>query len=190
MDRIKAAEGNVKKQKARWQAKSMTIMAMMTTLLSVSSYIAIPLPFTTASITAQTMVVNLIGIILGPIETAIVFVTWILLGLAGVPVFAGGSAGMAKIAGPSGGYIFGFLAAAVLISLFCRKVKDLRKVTVFLILIGIPTIYLFGSVWMKMMTGMPWPAVFVQSILPFIPLDIVKCFAAAALAKALRAALR
>lgn len=180
----------VKKTRSRWTAKNMTMTALMTALLSVSSYIVIPLPFTAASITAQTMVVNLIGMILGPVETAAVFAVWILLGLAGAPVFSGGASGPAKLFGPTGGYIFGFMAAAVLISLFSRKVKDLRKTTVFLIAVGIPVIYLFGAGWMKLVTVQPWPAVVVQSVLPFIPLDIVKCFAAAALAKALRAALR
>lgn len=180
----------VKQTKSRWTTKAMTVTALMTALLSASSYIAIPLPFTAASITAQTIIVNLVGLILGPIETATVFIVWILLGLVGVPVFSGGTSGPAKIMGPTGGYLFGFLVVAVIISLFSQKVKDLRKAVVFLIVVGIPVIYLFGAVWMKSVTGQPWSAVIAQSILPFIPLDIVKCFMAVGLAKVLRVALQ
>ena len=54
------------------------------------------------------------------------------------------------------------------------------------IVVGIPVIYAFGAGWMKHVTGQPWGAVIVQSIIPFIPLDIVKCVAAVALGKALK----
>ena len=161
-----------------WSAKRLTLLAMMLALISVSSYIAIPLPFSDAKITAQTMIVNLIGLL--------IMASWLLLGLCGVPVFSGGSAGPGKLLGPSGGYYIGFLVVAFLISLFCRKWKNVAFQTAFLIVVGIPVIYAFGAGWMKHVTGQPWGAVIVQSIIPFIPLDIVKCVAAVALGKALK----
>ena len=151
-----------------WSAKRLTLLAMMLALISVSSYIAIPLPFSDAKITAQTMIVNLIGLLIAPQDTILVMASWLLLGLCGVPVFSGGSAGPGKLLGPSGGYYIGFLVVA------------------FLIVVGIPVIYAFGAGWMKHVTGQPWGAVIVQSIIPFIPLDIVKCVAAVALGKALK----
>ena len=161
-----------------WSAKRLTLLAMMLALISVSSYIAIPLPFSDAKITAQTMIVNLIGLLIAPQDTILVMASWLLLGLCGVPVFSGGSAGPGKLLGPSGGYYIGFLVVAFLISLFCRKWKN--------VVVGIPVIYAFGAGWMKHVTGQPWGAVIVQSIIPFIPLDIVKCVAAVALGKALK----
>ena len=108
-----------------WSAKRLTLLAMMLALISVSSYIAIPLPFSDAKITAQTMIVNLIGLLIAPQDTILVMASWLLLGLCGVPVFSGGSAGPGKLLGPSGGYYIGFLVVAFLISLFCRKWKKL-----------------------------------------------------------------
>ena len=87
-------------------------MALMTALLIVSTYIKIPLPFSTASITAQTLMVNLIGLLLSPLQTLAVMVTWILLSVVGI----GGSLG--KLLGPAGGYRYGNLVAAVLISIY------------------------------------------------------------------------
>ena len=107
-----------------WSAKRLTLLAMMLALISVSSYIAIPLPFSDAKITAQTMIVNLIGLLIAPQDTILVMASWLLLGLCGVPVFSGGSAGPGKLLGPSGGYYIGFLVVAFLISLFCRKWKN------------------------------------------------------------------
>ncbi len=183
-------KSTVKQIKKKRTTREMTVMGLMVALLSVSSYIIIPLPFSSASITAQTIVVNLIGMVLGPLEVLLVFVAWILAGFVGLPVFSGGTGGAAKLFGPTGGYIFGYLVAAVLISLFCRKVRNSRMEPLFLILAGIPIIYFFGAVWMKIVTGLPWLAIMIQAVLPFIPLDIVKCFAAAALAKALRPVIR
>ncbi len=160
-----------------WSASN-TLLAMMLALISVSSYIAIPLPFSDAKITAQTMIVDLIGLLIAPQDTILVMASWLLLGLCGVPVFSGGSAGENCL--PSGGYYIGFLVVAFLISLFCRKWKNVAFQTAFLIVVGIPVIYAFGAGWMKHVTGQPWGAVIVQSIIPFIPLDIVKCVAAVA----------
>lgn len=175
-----------RRERNRWTAGELTVMGLMAALLSASSYITIPLPFSEAGITAQTIMVNMIGMLLGPAQTAAVFAVWILLGLAGLPVFSGGLGGPAKLFGPTGGYIFGFLAAAVLISLFSQRKKGIRAETAFAAVVGIPVIYLFGVAWTRILTGLPWSALMARYVLPFIPLDIVKCLAAAALAKALR----
>ena len=66
------------------------------------------------------------------------------------------------------------------------EMENVAFQTAFLIVVGIPVIYAFGAGWMKHVTGQPWGAVIVQSIIPFIPLDIVKCVAAVALGKALK----
>ena len=177
-----SSETSAVKAHSAWSAKRITLLAMMLALISVSSYIAIPLPFSDAKITAQTMIVNLIGLLIAPQDTILVMASWLLLGLCGVPVFSGGTAGPGKLLGPSGGYYIGFLVVAFLISLFCRKWKNAAFQTAFLIVIGIPVIYAFGA----SVTGQPWGAVIVQSVIPFIPLDIVKCVAAVALGKALK----
>ena len=115
-------------------------MALMTTMLIVSTYIKIPLPFSSASITAQTLVVNLIGMLFAPLQIVAIMVSWLLLSVMGI----GGSLG--KLLGPAGGYRYGNAVAAILIALFCRKVKNLKAQTAFLIFVGIPVIYLFGAV--------------------------------------------
>jgi biotin transport system substrate-specific component len=182
------AEQNYSYAKNSPSVQRLTRMALMAALISASSYISIPLPFSGASLTAQTIMINLTGLIMAPFEAAAVIIIWILIGLTGVPVFSGGTGGPAKLFGPSGGYIWGFLVAAFLIALFCKKVGSLKLQIVFLMIVGIPVIYFFGAVWMKYITGQSWGLVLVQAVLPFIPLDIVKCFVAAGLAKIVRKA--
>ena len=74
----------------------LTKMALLTALICVSAYIVIPLPFTPASLTAQTLVVNLIALLLTPRQAAFTMVVYILLGLTGLPVFSGAMGGPRK----------------------------------------------------------------------------------------------
>ena len=149
----------------------MTKMALMVAMNCVSAYIIIPLPFSMSPIALQTLIVNLTG-----------YVVYILVGLAGVPVFTGGTAGPGKLFGPTGGYIIGFLFTAVFLAATRGEKYNFKRYALLGCVVGIPLIYLFGFVQLKLVTGMPWDKAFMTGVLPFIPLDIVKCLGAAFLA--------
>ena len=76
--------------------------------------VRIPLPFTPIPITGQTFAVLLVGVALGSRRGAASLALYLLMGLAGLPFFAGGASGMAYVLGPTGGYLVGFIAAAAL----------------------------------------------------------------------------
>lgn len=173
---------------AKFSTTQITKMALMTAFISVSSYIVIPLPFTAISITGQTLAINLAAFVLTPGETCCTMICYWLLGLAGAPVFAGGTAGPGRMFSPMGGYYIGFVVAAVLISVLKGKKYTLWKYACIGILIGIPIIDGIGCIWMKYAADMTWKAAFTASVLPFIPLDIIKCGAAAMLARPIRSA--
>lgn len=86
----------------------MTKMALMVAMNCVSAYIIIPLPFSLSPLALQTMIVNLTGYVLNAKQAFMTMLVYLLVGLAGVPVFTGGSAGPGKLFGPTGGYIIGF----------------------------------------------------------------------------------
>ena len=75
-------------------------------------------------ITGQTLVVLMIGMAFGPRLGAITILAYILAGLRGLPVFAGGGAGLPVLVGPSGGYLVGFVAAAFVIGLLAQRGMD------------------------------------------------------------------
>lgn len=160
----------------------MTKMALLIAMNCVSAYIIIPLPFSLSPIALQTMFVNLVAFLLTPKQTFIAMFTYILIGLAGIPVFTGGTAGPAKLFGPTGGYIFGFLVAGVLISMLRGSGYSFKRYCLVGVGIGVPVIYLLGALQLKLVTGMNWEAVMLTGVLPFIPLDVVKCIGAAFLA--------
>ena len=101
---------------SREQIRFMTGNAVCVALLAVSAYISFPLPFTPAMVTALTIMVNLVAFIMKPKQAGIILGIYLLLGAVGVPVFVGGTSGLGKLIGPTGGFNLGFLAAAVAMS--------------------------------------------------------------------------
>ena len=160
----------------------MTKMALMVAMNCVSAYIIIPLPFSLSPLALQTMIVNLTGYVLNAKQAFMTMLVYLLVGLAGVPVFTGGSAGPGKLFGPTGGYIIGFLFTAVFLAYFRGEKYSFKRYALLGCVIGIPLIYVCGVVQLKLITGMGWDKAIMTGALPFIPLDIVKCLAAAVIA--------
>ena len=160
----------------------MTRMALMVAMNCVSAYIIIPLPFSLSPIALQTLIVNLTGYVLNAKQAFMTMLVYLLVGLAGVPVFTGGSAGPGKLFDPTGGYIIGFLFTAVFLAYFRGEKYSFKRYALLGCVIGIPLIYVFGVVQLKLITGMGWDKAIMTGALPFIPLDIVKCLAAAVIA--------
>lgn len=160
----------------------MTKMALMVAMNCVSAYIIIPLPFSLSPLALQTLIVNLTGYVLNAKQAFMTMLVYLLVGLAGVPVFTGGSAGPGKLFGPTGGYIIGFLITAVFLAYFKGEKYNFKRYALLGCVIGIPLIYVFGVVQLKLITGMGWDKAIMTGALPFIPLDIVKCLAAAVIA--------
>lgn len=163
----------------------MTRLALLIAMNCVSAYLIIPLPFSLSPLALQTMIVNLVAFLLTPKQAIITMFVYILIGLIGVPVFTGGTAGPAKMFGPTGGYIWGFMIAAALIAWLKGKTYSFKRYAAVSICVGIPVIYIFGALQLKFLTQMNWEAVLLTGVLPFIPMDIVKCLAAAVIARPL-----
>lgn len=177
---------NIEKHSYTTSTRDLTKMTLLTALLCISSYIIIPLPFSLASITAQTIIVNLIAFLLKPKQVFTTIGVFLLLGLIGIPVFSGGAGGPAALFGPTGGYLFGYLLSATVISLLRGSKFNFKKCVFLSIVVGMPIIYILGAAYMKCITGMTLSATIASAILPFIPLDLVKCVIAAFLAETIK----
>jgi len=147
-------------------------------LTALCARVVIPLPFTPVPITAQTFAVLLTGAALGARRGAAAIGLYVLEGLVGLPVFAGGAAGLHRLLGPTGGYLLGFIAAAYLTGTLAERGWD-RTVRFAAAAMGAGNlvIYLFGVPWLALSLG--WPRALTGGLLPFIPGDLVKLAAAA-----------
>ena len=159
----------------KWKTKDMTKMALCVAILCVTSFLVVPLPFTPIVISLHTIAVNIIGLILSPMQAGISVLIYLLMGLVGLPVFAAGTAGAGKLFGPTGGYYFGFLFAVIAISMLRGKKISMKRYTIVSILAGIPIQHLCAIIVMCLHNGGNVAAAFATVSLPFIVGDIIKC---------------
>lgn len=164
------------------KAAEMTKIALLVAMNCVSAYIIIPLPFALSPIAMQPFIVNLVGFLMTPKQAFMTMLVYILVGLAGIPVFTGGTAGPGKLFGPTGGYILGFLVAVTAISLLKGRGYSFMRYALIGVCVGIPIIYGMGVAQLMLLTGMDLTEAFMVGVLPFAPLDIVKVAGAAWLA--------
>jgi len=142
-------------------------------LVALSARIAISLPFTPVPVTAQTLAVLLSGAVLGSRRGALSLMMYLAYGAMGMPVFAEGKAGLPHLFGPTGGYLWGFVAAAFVTGLLAERGWDRKAVTAFLaMLLGNVVIYLCGLPWLARYVG--YERVLIAGLFPFIPGDLIK----------------
>lgn len=141
--------------------------------VALAARISVPLPFTPVPITGQTLAVLLVGAALGSKRGALSLLSYVLEGAIGLPVFAGGTSGLHRLLGPTGGYLLGFVAAAYVTGWLAEHQWDRRFRSNFLaMLLGNIVIYLFGLPWLARFVGIE--KVLLMGLLPFIPGDLVK----------------
>ena len=247
----------------RTKLKGMVFAALFAALTGAVAWFKIPLPFTPVPITLQTLMVLLSGAMLGAYYGALSMITYLILGAIGLPVFAGGSSGVAALLGPSGGYLFSYPVAAfvigymlqkkklnafiryfsfavililtavvavdsifkigimklwdkvtssyvpmvdlisqqqrimliifsaavfvglILLAVYLKKSKSIPFDTALAMFAGTLIIYIIGSVQGKLVTGLPWSAIFVGWVLPFIIGDTIKLIIAAYISKSI-----
>ena len=174
--------------KDREKIYSMTKVAICVSLLSVVSYFALPLPMTPVVISLQSLAVGIIALILSPGQCAWAMVLYLLMGALGLPVFSGGTAGVGRLFGPTGGFYFGFLISAVAVSALKGKEINLRRYTAVTIALAVPIQHICGMIMMCIHNGFDIRSAFVSVSLPFIAVDFVKAFSAAVLAVAINKA--
>ena len=171
------------------RTRHVTVAALVTALLGASAWISIPIG--AVPVTLQVFVVLLAVLLLRPATAGASVGVYLLLGAIGVPVFSGGLGGPGVIAGPTGGYLLGFLCAAVAGSalraaLERRVPRNLAELPA--VALGILVIYLLGWSWLRIATGMDAGAAFASGVAPFLVADAVKAVVALGIARVVRRA--
>jgi len=163
----------------------MTVYAsLLAALTAAGAYLSIPIG--PVPIILQNMFVLLSGLLLGSRWGLASVGVYILAGACGLPVFAGGLGGISRIAGPTGGYLLGYLPAVYVIGLITEKIKQNMLVDVIAMICGCIIIYACGVTWLKVLTGMTLAKTLAVGMYPFLIGDALKIAAAAAIAKSLR----
>jgi biotin transport system substrate-specific component len=165
---------------------SMLLAALLAGLTAVLAFIAIPLPFSPVPVTGQTFGVMLGGTLLGPRIAATGQIVYLLLGVLGLPVFSGGTAGLGVLFGPTGGYAWAFVPGAYVAGYMAGNRPTLARTFFATVTGGIVVIYLLGAAQLSLVTRLGMHEVLAVGVLPFLPGDVVKAIAASLVATRLR----
>lgn len=151
-------------------------------LVAAAAQVSIPLPFTPVPLTGQTFAVLLVGAALGAVRGGASSALYVLVGMAGAPIYAGGAHGLAVVKGATGGYLVGFIAAAAITGWLAERRWDRRfSSAVGAMLTGNVVIYLVGLPWLAAVVGSDLEKTLELGLYPFVPGDMLKLYLAAAL---------
>lgn len=170
------------------KTRNIVFVALMAAVVSVLAQIAIPLPFSPVPFTMQVFGVALAGFILSPAQAFMSMLVYILLGAAGMPVFAQFKAGAAALIGPTGGFLVSYPLAAYIISRTGGR-KDGWVFKFIGCAAGLAVIYLIGTIQLSAITGMGITEALYAGTIPFVPFDTAKAGLAAVVAKPVKRAI-
>jgi biotin transport system substrate-specific component len=140
----------------------------------------ITLPFGPVPLVLTNLFAVLGGLLLGPFWGSLSSLGYLAIGALGFPVFSGGRGGLAHLAGPTGGYLAGYVVAALLAGMIARRRGALASALG--AVIGFASILALGSLGLKALSGMSWGRAFSVGVFPFLPWDAVKAVLAATIA--------
>ncbi len=149
-------------------------------LLALSAQLTVHLPIGPVPITGQTFAVLLVGALMGSVRGGLVVLLYLAEGLSGLPVFAGGGAGPTVLLGPTGGYLLGFVPAAVAVGFLAERGWDRHFATTLAAMtMGTGVIFLCGLAWLAVLQ-LPGGLLAI-GLVPFLPGAALKIVAAALL---------
>ena len=162
-----------------FSARAVTKIALCVAFCCVTAWFSFPLPFTPGLVTALTMALGLAAFVLTPKETFVAVSVYLLLGICGLPVFTGGTSGLGRILGPTGGFWIVWLLVYPLVSALKGAIPNFRRYALVDVVVGMPLTYVGGliSMMLVMQVGL-WQGL-IMAVFPFIPGDIMKALLAA-----------
>jgi biotin transport system substrate-specific component len=162
------------------KSRTIAYSAAFIGLISLGAWVSIP--FFPVPLTLQTLFVLLTGAVMKR-YAVIPVLLYVLLGALGLPVFHTGVAGFGILLGPTGGYLIGFVFAALLVGLAYEQAPVIIRITG--LVAGTGIIYICGVAWLMYSLATGFIPAVISGALPFIPGDVIKIYAAYMIAKRL-----
>ena len=163
--------------------RKMVFASLFAAMTAVGAYIKIPIPIGPVPLTLQVLFVLLAGIMLKSKWGTISMLIYVLLGIVGLPVFAGGASGLGVLFGPTGGYLIGFVAAAFVVGFLAeRKQTSNPLLNAVFMTVGLGVIYLLGVAQLAIVAKLTIMQAIAAGMLPFLIGDFIKIIAGAYIA--------
>ncbi len=167
---------------------NLAITALMSAVLCVVSPLSIPIG--TVPISLTTMFIAMGIYLIGPIRMSISVLTYFLMGVIGLPVFANFKSGFAIIAGPTGGYLLGYIAFTLAGGIIIYKDINNIRYSIIGMVIGNLLIYVIGTSWLSYSMELSFGEALWVGVIPFIIADVIKMSAAVYLGRTIRRRIR
>ena len=159
-------------RKSNSQIYPLVMTAVMAAVISAVAPFALPIG--PIPITLGTLVMYLAGYVLGGKRAGVAVLVYVLLGAVGVPVFNGFTGGLGVVAGPTGGYIVGFIPMAFLSGLVAERFPNNRVLQFAGMVFATAVLYALGTAWFCVQAGKSLAAALSVCVFPFIPGDLAK----------------
>ncbi|MGL5972704.1 MAG: biotin transporter BioY [Oscillospiraceae bacterium] len=160
------------------KTQSMIQISLLTALLCVISPWSIYIPASAVPISLGNFAIYISCCLLKPKKSVTSILIFIAIGAIGIPVFSGFSGGFYKLAGPTGGYILGYILIPLIGGFFTSKNNFKKTSWVIGLFLGTFGCYVIGSMWLSYSLGVNLKQAFVVGVLPFIVFDCIKIIVA------------
>ncbi len=168
--------------------RRLVLAALFVSLTAVFAQIQLPLPGVPVSLSLLSVL--LCGALLGARWGALSMAAYVLLGVIGVPVYAGFLSGPSSLFGPTGGFIAGYILCAWIVGKLCAALGFSRKTLSLSMAAGVLACYMSGSLWFMLVTHTELAVALSACVLPFLPGDALKIALAAHLARRVQSVVR
>lgn len=170
--------------------QQMTLIGVMTAITCILGPLSVPLPISPVPISFTNLAIYLAAYVLGAKAGTLSYLVYLLLGFAGLPIFSGFTGGAGKLAGPTGGYLVGFIFLAAISGWVIDRFPGKYLVQVIGLAVGTAVCYAFGTVWLASQLKMSFIAGLGAGVFPYLPGDAVKIACALLIGPKLRMEIR
>lgn len=158
----------------RISTSSMVLIALATAITCILAPLSIPIPFSPVPISLTNLVIGFNVYVLGWKKATLSYCVYLLLGLASLPVFSGFSGGVAKFAGPTGGYLIGFMFLAIIGGLIISHFPQNRLIHAAGFILGTAVLYIFGTYWLAFQMQLSFVSALFIGVIPYLAGDAIK----------------
>ena len=181
---------NQSKTTGHFTTRRLVMIAMVTAITCILAPFAIPIPISPVPISLTNLVLLISIYVLGWKDAAVSYLVYLLLGALGLPVFSGFAGGLGKIAGPTGGYLTGFIFMTIIAGIFVERYENRRILVITGMVLGTLVAYVSGIAWLAFQLELPFTGALSIGVLPYLPGDTVKIIMAVLTGPILRSRLQ
>ena len=178
------------KKTSKMTILTITRVALSAAVICVLGPLSINIPVSPVPISLGILGIFLAVYVNGWLYGTLSCLIYLLIGFAGMPVFTNFTGGIAKLAGPTGGYMIGYIPLALIAGFFISKFEKKIPLHMLGMVLGTVVCYLFGTMWLKISLQMSFPAALMAGVVPYIPADLAKMAIAIGIGIPVRSALK